>query len=250
MIPTSEEGIREPLDVLAGKIRAFLQKSDDQRISAAALLTEARERVGAGEAGKVTWQEWCKLNVERSPRDVRRLLALAKADDPAAKAEQDRKAAREGMARSRLRTNVSPLRVDVAPLEAAAAEEPIAVAIRAVLALSDRDLARFHIWYRENYPETFGRAAVVKENEIAIEPSRTSPQSPLDDRDLISAFNALQEEVCQRARDWVMRGALHGDEQPEGSAGAFCALYLTTSDETRRKFRSRLIDTPAPQRVL
>src|SRR5437763_2783772 len=97
------ECVREPLEVIAGKIRALLQKSEDQRISAATLLAEARTRVDAGEVGKITWQTWCRSNVERSPRDVRRLLALVKADDPTAKLEQDRRAAREGMAHRRQR---------------------------------------------------------------------------------------------------------------------------------------------------
>ena len=90
----SADGMREPLDVVAGKIRALLQKSEDQRITAARLLAEARSRVDDGEAGEISWEAWCRDNVERSQRDVRRLLALVKADDPAAKADADRKAAR------------------------------------------------------------------------------------------------------------------------------------------------------------
>jgi hypothetical protein len=64
----------------------------------------------------------------------------------------------------------------------------------------------------------------------------------------MSAFDALEGGDCNLARDWVLRGERLGDEQPQGSAGEFCARYLAASSETRCRFRSQLI--AEPERVL
>jgi hypothetical protein len=83
--------MEDTLDTIAGKIRACLKSSDDKRISAGVLLNSARERVGSGEAGEeMTWELWCRLYVKRSPGEIRKLLALVKADDPAAKIAKER----------------------------------------------------------------------------------------------------------------------------------------------------------------
>ena len=142
----------DTLDVVAGKIKAFLQRADNQRITAAKLLAEARERVEAGEAGDIRWEIWCRKHIERSPRDVRRLLALLRSDDPTAKLAQDRQAARDGMARLRRRTNVSPATAEP-PETDNDEDDPLAAAIRAVKGLSTEDRADFDHWYRQTYPE-------------------------------------------------------------------------------------------------
>src|SRR5271169_6514679 len=92
---------RDPLDVTAAKIKACLARADNQRITAGQLLIEARERVGAGEAGNMEWPAWCSANIDRSYRNVQRLIAVAKADDPQAALEENRAAARERTRRSR-----------------------------------------------------------------------------------------------------------------------------------------------------
>src|SRR5262249_49818808 len=51
--------IRVPLDTLANEINARLHKSEQMLISGGRQLQEARERVEAGEAGNVTWSDWC-----------------------------------------------------------------------------------------------------------------------------------------------------------------------------------------------
>ena len=83
--------IKLPLDELAHRVDAMLKRSEDMRVSAGCLLLEAKQRVAAGEAGAgVTWRAWVAANVRRSHRDVNRLLALVRADDPAAAAARER----------------------------------------------------------------------------------------------------------------------------------------------------------------
>jgi hypothetical protein len=96
------------LDGLAKEIRSTLDRADksqrhadDLRITAGRMLLAAREQV---QAQKLVWSEWLAANVpDRSERDVRRLLAVAKAPDPAAAADQERRATREQVAATRQR---------------------------------------------------------------------------------------------------------------------------------------------------
>ena len=111
-----------PLDTLAREINARLTKADeiegkanDHRIAAGLQLIAARKRVDAGEAvddtgAGIGWEHWCAININRSQRDVRRVMRIAGRKDPTAALEAERDTAREGMARSRQnRTNVSPV---------------------------------------------------------------------------------------------------------------------------------------------
>jgi hypothetical protein len=99
------------LDQRATSINRHLALADkaegsakSHRISAGRELIAAREHVSPGE-----WIAWCKANIKRSYRDIKRLTKIAGADDPEAALEQDRAKAREGMAATRAKgTNVSP----------------------------------------------------------------------------------------------------------------------------------------------
>lgn len=244
---TSGEAICEPLDVIAGKIRALLVKSEDQRLAAATLLAEARVRVEGGEAGNIGWQAWCRKNVERSARDVRRLLAYVKSDDPAAKREHEREAAREGMARLRQRTNVSPPEVSPAAPSAGGTEDHLITATRAVTAMSDRERTEFAEWFRGAYPAMGGRLAVG--GDFETEDASSPAQIPADECGLAEAFDALQGDDHIIARNWVMRGKLLGHPQPEGGAGAFCTLYAAAAEETQRKFLGNLVNDGTPRRA-
>jgi hypothetical protein len=85
------------LDTHAKRAREYLQnaekadaEADDNRIKAGRELIAARRRVDAGETD-LTWSRWCAQYIERSDRDIRRLMALAGAGDPA-QAREDEKA--------------------------------------------------------------------------------------------------------------------------------------------------------------
>jgi hypothetical protein len=98
------------LDDLARDIRDTLDRADksqrhadDLRITAGQMLLTARRQA---EVQGLGWADWLKVNIKRSERDVRRLIAIAKAPDAEAAVAEDRRKAREGMQRTR--TNVSP----------------------------------------------------------------------------------------------------------------------------------------------
>jgi hypothetical protein len=134
-------GASDTLEVIGGKIQAYLKRSDDQRLSAAMLIAEAKARIDAGEmfeppsvkdnpqdeavvyaalrAGP-TWQSYCALYIQRSDRDIRRLLAVARSDDPVAAVAADRERNRAAVAAHRSRTYVSP--VSLSPIVATDAQ--------------------------------------------------------------------------------------------------------------------------------
>jgi hypothetical protein len=93
------------LEVLATDINARLNKGDDYILAAAIHLNEARERVDAGEAGAVTFAEWCRENIRtraglpRPMSEIKRLLGYARSPDPSAAIEKRRKQVREAVAR-------------------------------------------------------------------------------------------------------------------------------------------------------
>jgi hypothetical protein len=84
-------------------------KAENHRVAAGKLLLIARERIGA-KGSNIKWLDWCKENIKRSDRDIRRLLKIAMADNPAEALEADKAKAREGMRRTRAeRTNADPV---------------------------------------------------------------------------------------------------------------------------------------------
>jgi len=116
MIETSQDPTRDPLDIVAGKILAFWKRADDQRVFAAMLLKEAKERVEAGEdACFASFPEWCRERLPgRSNRDIRRLLQIANAPDPKSMLTKMRAKTREDTRRwrekSRMDSRESALR--------------------------------------------------------------------------------------------------------------------------------------------
>lgn len=82
---------KEPLKVVARKIKEHAEKSDEYVISAAKLVAEARRRVEAGEAGDTTWYAWAPENIDLSLSRLRDLQRIAAADDPAKELERQRK---------------------------------------------------------------------------------------------------------------------------------------------------------------
>jgi Protein of unknown function (DUF3102) len=72
------------------------------RVRAGFELIAVRKRIPEGE-----WEAWCAENIHRSQREIRRLMALAGADDPEAAAEKERSETRERMRAHR--THVRPV---------------------------------------------------------------------------------------------------------------------------------------------
>lgn len=96
---------RDPLDVVAEKIMTLWKESDDKRTAAALLLKQAKERIESGEDERFsTFNDFChELLPGRTERDIRRLLQIAYAPDPAEECGRQRRVARESMARTRAR---------------------------------------------------------------------------------------------------------------------------------------------------
>ncbi len=82
---------KKPLETLAEKITQSATQADDQTIEAARLISEARKRVEAGEAGDTTWYEWAPKNIKLSLSRLRELQRIAEAQDPRKELERLRK---------------------------------------------------------------------------------------------------------------------------------------------------------------
>jgi hypothetical protein len=100
---TTKDPTRDTLETVARKILASWKKSDDQRLTAAMLLKEAKERVEAGEDKRFkTWKAWCfEMLPGRSERDISRLLKIANADNPEAAMSASRAKGKEQTAQWR-----------------------------------------------------------------------------------------------------------------------------------------------------
>lgn len=112
---TSGEQVRDPLPDLARRIalsfaryERHAQECGLARLEAARLLAEAKAVVQANGA---SFKEWCAVNVRRSWRDVRRLVAIGESAAPreALAAERQRNAvAQRARTARQARTDVSP----------------------------------------------------------------------------------------------------------------------------------------------
>ncbi len=124
------------LDAHAKRAREYFAKVDrledevdDSRIKAGLELIAARRLVDAGETD-LTWTDWCAYCIKRSARDIRRVMALARADDPAQAHEDEQ--ARNRAAKLAGSRATSPLRASSPRTGASppAAPKPPSQAIR------------------------------------------------------------------------------------------------------------------------
>lgn len=108
----------------AGKMLVKLRETFDEyhaKCSAARITMSLADHL---DAARPTWPKFLKCYFSKSLRDVRRCMALARADDPAAAVARERKTASDGMRRTRekKRTNVSPLASETKTAERSVAD--------------------------------------------------------------------------------------------------------------------------------
>ena len=86
---------KQSLADLAREIVEQVKESDDHEIGAAMLAVDARRRVEAGEAGKISWSGWAREHIKLSSSRLSELLRIGQADDPRAELEKVRAQTRE-----------------------------------------------------------------------------------------------------------------------------------------------------------
>ena len=103
-LETLEQAVKR-IEASFAKIETYGKKVEDFRTSAGKQLVELQVRIEAGEAGSgVKWWVWYAEHFKnRSRRDAQRVMALARADDPAAAAEEERTKTRKAVAAHRQR---------------------------------------------------------------------------------------------------------------------------------------------------
>ena len=81
-----------------GQAETAMKKADDHRLAAALRLADART---LADDHRIGWKRWVDKNIDRSYRDVKRLVAIGSAEDPVLALESARKHGRDAKARSR-----------------------------------------------------------------------------------------------------------------------------------------------------
>ena len=81
-----------------GRAETAMKKADDHRLAAALQLAEARM---LADENRIGWKQWVDKNIDRSYRDVKRLVAIGSAKDPMLALESARGRARGAKASSR-----------------------------------------------------------------------------------------------------------------------------------------------------
>ena len=81
-----------------GRAETAKAKADDHRLAAALQLAEART---LADENRIGWKRWVDKNIDRSYRDVKKLVAIGSAQDPVLALEGARKSDRDARARSR-----------------------------------------------------------------------------------------------------------------------------------------------------
>jgi Protein of unknown function (DUF3102) len=92
----NEASLIEAINHSFANVDRLTTDAKQYRIAAGKALIEASQHVPAGE-----WGKWCKANIRRSERDIRKVMKMAGAADPNAAAEDERKRNREDQARRR-----------------------------------------------------------------------------------------------------------------------------------------------------
>jgi hypothetical protein len=135
------------------KIDHANEKANSIRVDIGFDLIELQERVAAGEARERGEPEdfwvWIKLRVDRSLRDMRKCIALAKAEDPEAAAAQEREDNRAYQRKSRAQR--AAVRADSQTPAEVVKIDRVERAIDMVRTLTEDERKRFEIRYREEF---------------------------------------------------------------------------------------------------
>jgi hypothetical protein len=174
-------GALDPLPTVADKINALFdkaakadEKAESYRISAGLELARARARVDAGEVGQITWTAWCADNIKRSEGDIRKVLAIASAADPAKAAAVERQRNREAIAKHRAYVSAVPGHCAVgAKKGVAAVAEPIPVTIDTV----KRDIRLLSTAERSVLADWLIDIVAADERGEKVEPSPATTQA-------------------------------------------------------------------------
>jgi Protein of unknown function (DUF3102) len=90
----NEASLIEAINHSFANVDRLTTDAKQYRIAAGKALIEASQHVPAGE-----WGRWCKANVKRSERDIRKVMKLAGAADPQGAVEAEREQNREARAK-------------------------------------------------------------------------------------------------------------------------------------------------------
>jgi len=136
------------ISIKFAKVDNAHSKARSLRVEIGFELIDLKRRVDAGEAAKVGEPEefwaWIKMRVNRSVQDMRKCIALAKAKDPEAAAEQEREGTRERMKEYRQRAHSArPAQVE--------SFDRVERAQNLVRSMSEDERERFFAWLREDF---------------------------------------------------------------------------------------------------
>jgi len=113
----------ESLESVAQKIVLHANQADENLITAALLIHDAKARVENGEAGEISWAGWAQANIKLSDSRRRELEQIARAKDPNAEIRRLRDANNKRQKKHR-DNNKKTLPTPTTSIEGAASETP------------------------------------------------------------------------------------------------------------------------------
>ncbi|MGY3496680.1 hypothetical protein [Bradyrhizobium sp. USDA 4502] len=144
----------EPLDTVANAINIKLRLADksdivaeDHRLAAGQMLVSLRKRV---EDEGLNWWKWANGRIDRSRRDIEKLMRIAKADDPEAAAEEAAQKNRAHQAKHRAKKSTGATAAYVSRTEPRAGTATICQNNRKLWRFIDDYCERTEAWFTEH----------------------------------------------------------------------------------------------------